>query len=119
MATTNVVSALINIDQARKRKSTNNLPGTVMHVHLYMSHAAAPRINLTHPFTTYQDALEPWPLEMADLQGTVHPLNLRPGEFVMYESAVCAHARPWPLRGSHYTNLFMRFRPAGWTFSYE
>lgn len=37
----------------------------------------------------------------------------------MYESAVCAHARSKPLQGSHYTNLFMRFRPAGWTFSYD
>jgi hypothetical protein len=69
--------------------------------------------------TPQQDVTEPWPLEMADLHGKVHPLNLKPGEFVMYESASCAHARPNPLQGSHYTNLFMRFRPRGWTFSYE
>lgn len=57
---------------------------------------------------------------MKDHSGRQHPLNLRPGEVVMYESAVCAHSRPRPLQASsHYTNLFMRFRPAGWTFSYE
>lgn len=56
---------------------------------------------------------------MADHSGNVHTLNLQPGELVMYESAVCAHARPRPLQGSHYTNLFMRFRPKGWTFSYD
>lgn len=41
MATTNVVSALINVDQ---------------------------------------DVTEDWPLEMKDLGGKVHPLDLQPGE---------------------------------------
>lgn len=46
-------------------------------------------------------------------------LTQTPRQFVMYESAVCAHARSRPLQGSHYTNCFLRFRPAGWTFSYD
>lgn len=80
MATTNVVSALINLDQ---------------------------------------DVKEPWPFEMRDHSGKLHALHMRPGEVVMYESAKCAHRRSRPLPpGGYYTNLFLRFKPKGWTFTY-
>ncbi len=80
MATTNVISALINVDQ---------------------------------------DVSQPWPFEMRDHTGTMRPLHMKPGEVVMYESATCAHRRSVPLQGSFYTNLFMRFKPKGWTYSYD
>ena len=80
MATTNVISALINVDQ---------------------------------------DVSEPWPFEMRDHSGKLHSLHMKPGEVVIYESATCAHQRSQPLpAGGHYTNLFMRFKPKGWTFTY-
>lgn len=80
MATTNVISALINVDQ--------NVSGL-------------------------------WPFEMKDHAGKLHSLHMKPGEVVIYESATCAHQRSHPLpSGGHYTNLFMRFKPKGWTFSY-
>ena len=80
MATTNVISALINVDQ---------------------------------------EVAEPWPFEMKDHAGKLHSLHMKPGEVVIYESATCAHQRSRPLpAGGHYTNLFMRFKPKGWTFNY-
>lgn len=80
MATTNVISALINVDQ---------------------------------------DVSEPWPFEMKDHAGKLHSLHMKPGEVVIYESATCAHQRSRPLpSGGHYTNLFMRFKPKGWRFTY-
>ena len=70
MATTNVISALINIDQARSYTQTHT---SLLPSPLVLTHNNIPQKN-------EQDVTEPWPLEMADLGGKIHPLNLKPGE---------------------------------------
>jgi predicted 2-oxoglutarate/Fe(II)-dependent dioxygenase YbiX len=58
---------------------------------------------------------EPWPLVIEDHQGRAHQVVLEPGEMLLYESASCPHARPEPFRGTHYSSVFVHFRPVeGW-----
>jgi predicted 2-oxoglutarate/Fe(II)-dependent dioxygenase YbiX len=60
---------------------------------------------------------EPWPLWIEDHQGTEHQVVLEPGQMLLYESATCPHARPVPFRGTHYSSVFIHFRPVeGWAF---
>lgn len=62
---------------------------------------------------------EPWPFEMRDHSGRLNTLDMKPGEAVIYESSTCSHLRRHPLKGVFYANTFMRFRPRGWTWSYD
>ena len=58
---------------------------------------------------------EPWPLVIEDHEGRPQEVVLEPGEMLLYESASCPHARPEPFRGSHYSSVFVHFRPVeGW-----
>ncbi len=58
---------------------------------------------------------EPWPLVIEDHLGHPHSVVLEPGEMLLYESASCPHARPEPFQGSHYSSVFVHFRPVeGW-----
>ena len=58
---------------------------------------------------------EPWPLVIEDHEGESHEIVLEPGQMLIYESASCPHARPQPFQGSHYSSVFVHFRPIeGW-----
>eukprot|EP00968_Pinguiococcus_pyrenoidosus_P006249 scaffold427_cov263-Pinguiococcus_pyrenoidosus.AAC.13 len=58
-----------------------------------------------------QDVDEPWPLEIYDHSGKAHNVTMAPGDMVLYESHVCVHGRPFPLKGRYYANLFVHFEP--------
>jgi prolyl 4-hydroxylase len=50
-----------------------------------------------------------WALDFCDHQGVWHEVFLEPGEMLLYESAVCQHARFKPLVGEFYNNLFVHY----------
>lgn len=54
---------------------------------------------------------EPWTLEIYDHDGNPNQVAIKPGELVYYESARCMHARPKPLAGKGFINMFVHFRP--------
>ena len=56
----------------------------------------------------------PWPLRILDHSGEAHDVTLEPGEALFYESARLLHARPEPLQGQWFANVFVHFQPVGW-----
>lgn len=60
-----------------------------------------------------QDVDEPWPLEVIDRQGRAVNVTMEPGDMVLYESGSLIHARPFPLKGRFFANIFIHFEPTG------
>jgi prolyl 4-hydroxylase len=60
-----------------------------------------------------QDVDEPWPLEVIDRQGRAVNVTMEPGDMVLYESGSLIHARPFPLKGKYFANIFIHFEPTG------
>lgn len=50
-----------------------------------------------------------WALNICDHFGAWHKVYLNPGEMVLYESALCQHARLDPLDGEGFTNMFVHY----------
>jgi prolyl 4-hydroxylase len=50
-------------------------------------------------------------LEIEDHQGKKHQLILKPGEIILYESALLDHGRPSPLEGNKFVNVFCHYMP--------
>lgn len=60
-----------------------------------------------------QDVDEPWPLEVIDREGKAVNVTMEPGDMVLYESGSLLHARPFPLKGRYFANIFIHFEPTG------
>ena len=60
-----------------------------------------------------QDVDEDWPLEVIDREGRAVNVTMSPGDMVLYESGSLIHARPFPLKGRYYANIFIHFEPTG------
>lgn len=60
-----------------------------------------------------QDVDEPWPLEVINRQGRAVNVTMDPGDMVLYESGSLIHARPFPLKGRYFANIFIHFEPTG------
>mmetsp|Transcript_12472 Transcript_12472/g.34630 ORF Transcript_12472/g.34630 Transcript_12472/m.34630 type:complete len:441 (+) Transcript_12472:350-1672(+) len=60
-----------------------------------------------------QDVDEPWILEVIDRQGKAVNVTMDPGDMVLYESGSLIHARPYPLKGKYFANIFIHFEPTG------
>ena len=60
-----------------------------------------------------QDVEEDWILEVIDRQGYAVNVTMHPGDMVLYESGSLIHARPFPLKGNFYANIFIHFEPTG------
>ena len=58
-----------------------------------------------------QEVEKDWPLEIEDHQGKKHLLILKPGEIILYESALLDHGRPSPLEGKKFVNVFCHYMP--------
>ena len=94
------------------RKYTN---GSVlrMHVDTVNTHVVSAIINVD------QQLDEEWPLLILDHNDSEHEVLMRPGDMVLYESAKLLHGRPSVMRGSHYDNIFIHYRPVtGWDYSW-
>ncbi len=51
-----------------------------------------------------------WNLEIYDHDLNRHFISLKPGEYILYESAICLHGRPTYFKGNKYANIFTHFR---------
>ena len=94
------------------RKYTN---GSVlrMHVDTVNTHVVSAIINVD------QQLDEEWPLLILDHDDNEHEVLMRPGDMVLYESTKLLHGRPSPMRGTHYDNIFIHYKPTeGWDFSW-
>lgn len=60
-----------------------------------------------------QDVDEDWPVEIYDHDGKAHNITLQPGDMMLFESHSVIHGRPFPLKGRHYSMLFIHFEPTG------
>lgn len=72
------------------------------------THAASAIINVAQ-----SDPAKPWPLHILDHGGNGHDVVMQPGEVLLYESARLQHARPVPLEGEWFANVFVHFHPLG------
>ena len=90
-------------------------PGATLsaHVDRFESHILAAIINIDQVIS------EPWPLVIQDHNGTAHAVNLEPGQSLLYEAARLIHARPHPLVGHNYSNMFVHFAPKDWAQQIE
>jgi prolyl 4-hydroxylase len=52
---------------------------------------------------------EKWPLDIEDHTGKLHHVYAKPGDMIMYESAVCEHGRTAPYPGNFFRNLFVHY----------
>jgi hypothetical protein len=78
------------------------------HVDRVETHAASAIINIAQ-----SDPTKAWPLQIVDHSGNAHELSMKPAEVVLYESARLHHARPQPLEGEWFANVFVHFHPPG------
>jgi hypothetical protein len=53
-----------------------------------------------------------WPLHIESIDGTVHQIDMDPGEYISYEGARLMHGRPYPLDGEFYAGIFVHYYPA-------
>ena len=84
-----------------------NMSTLLSHVDHLGTHVISAIINVD------QEVEEDWPLYIQDNMGGDHEVILRPGEMIWYESARLIHGRQRPLRGHHYDNVFVHFKPQG------
>lgn len=59
---------------------------------------------------------ERWPLDIRDHAGDLHHVYARPGDMIMYESAVCEHGRMTPYSGNFFRNLFVHYSLMDWVY---
>lgn len=83
-----------------------------MHADNPSSHALSAIINVD------QKVEEDWPLIILDHDGVEHTVIMKPGDILLYESAKLLHGRPEPLRGDHYDNIFVHYRPNDWDYEW-
>ena len=84
-----------------------NMSTLLAHVDQTRTHVISAIINVD------QEVEEDWPLFIQDNRGEDHEVILRPGEMIWYESARLIHSRQRPLRGHHYDNVFIHYKPRG------
>ena len=57
-----------------------------------------------------------WALDIQDHTGAWHKICPKPGEMILYESAVCEHGRTSPYQGEFFRNLFTHYSLADWVY---
>jgi prolyl 4-hydroxylase len=50
-----------------------------------------------------------WALDICDHFGRWHKVYINAGEMILYESAICQHARLKPLAGDYFNNIFLHY----------
>ena len=83
----------------REYRNKSKLP---LHTDRKDTHILSAIINI------YQD--HEWNLEIYDHNLQAHQVSLKPGEYILYESATCLHGRPTPFMGKKYANVFVHFQ---------
>lgn len=81
--------------------------GSVLHPHVdrIATHHVSAIICVDKKVDDGQD----WALDICAHDGNWHKVFLNPGEIVLYESAICQHARLNPLKGDYFNNMFLHY----------
>lgn len=58
-----------------------------------------------------------WPLDIQDHNGKWHKVYTEPGDMILYESAICEHARLEPFRGRYFRNFYVHYKLADWEYT--
>ena len=51
-----------------------------------------------------------WPLDIQGHDGAWHKIYAQPGDMILYESAVCEHARFEPFGGTFFRNFYVHYK---------
>ncbi len=84
------------------------LPGAYLHNHVDTGDTHV----ISSTLCVASDTYSPWYLHAIDVDGTAHDVDCRPGEHVLYESALISHGRPVPLNGRYHVGMFIHYSPA-------
>lgn len=58
----------------------------------------------------YKEFGDDWPLDIQDHNGDWHKVYAEPGEMILYESAICEHARIKPFQGESFNNFYVHYK---------
>jgi len=78
---------------------------------LLINHVDIKNYIVSVTLTIDYDLNEPWPLT-CELEDKVLEINLKPGQMLLYEGRSTPHARPYPMNGKYYTNMYAHYYPA-------
>ncbi len=84
------------------------LPGAYLHNHVDRGDTHVVSSTMCVACETYS----PWHLHAIDVDGKALDVDCRPGEHVLYESALISHGRPVPLNGRYHVGMFIHYSPA-------
>lgn len=93
-----------------------NLSSLIMHLDRLETHVVSCILHIAHE---YDNDNEPWPLEIQSVDGSLHEVNLEPGDMVFYESAKSLHGRPKVFKGKYYASLFVHYHPQEWKYTFD
>lgn len=65
------------------------------------------------------DGKKDWPLDIQDHNGNWHKIYAKPGQMILYESAVCEHARIEKFEGNWFRNFFVHYKLTDWEYAPE
>jgi len=57
-----------------------------------------------------EDVNEPWPLHIKGHDGHLYKIRTKPGQMILYESALCEHGRPEVMNGNFFRNAFIHYK---------
>ena len=57
-----------------------------------------------------------WPLQIQAHDGTWHDVYAKPGEMILYESAICEHGREKPFKGKYFRNFYVHYKLKNWEY---
>lgn len=57
-----------------------------------------------------EDVNQPWPLHIKGHDGHLYKILTKPGQMILYESALCEHGRPEFMDGNFFRNAFIHYK---------
>ena len=93
----------------REYGKTSKLP---LHTDVQTTHILSAIVNIDQDLGGGPD----WPLVIYDNHCNKREVYLKPGQFILYESATCEHGRPDRFQGNRFVNVFLHFRPNNWEY---
>lgn len=91
----------------------------VMHHDKPFTHVISAIVHIAHE---YDNDNVTWPLEIEDLDGDLHVVDMDEGDMVYYESAKCLHGRMTEFKGKYYGSIFVHYQPVDlniWNYRVE
>jgi len=58
-----------------------------------------------------------WPLSIIDHNGREHKIYTEVGDIILYESAICKHARYESFKGNYFRNFYVHYKLKNWIYT--